>query len=67
MQATTGMEPHFDSLDDTSLKDMTLKVGDSFKTWNSGTLPALPSDPAPVPPATSEAPVVTNTVVATNK
>ena len=67
MQATTGMEPHFDSLDDTSLKDMTLKVGDSFKTWNSGTLPALPSDPAPVPPATSEIPAITNAVVATNK
>jgi outer membrane protein TolC len=67
MQATTGMEPHFDSLDDTSLKDMTLKVGDSFKTWNSGTLPALPTEPAPLPAATSEVPVITNAVVATNK
>ena len=45
MQATTGMEPHFDSLDDTSLKDMTLKVRETFSTWNSGKLPALPADP----------------------
>jgi outer membrane protein TolC len=67
MQATTGMEPHFDSLDDTSLKDMTLKVGDSFKTWNSGTLPALPSDPATVPPAIGAVPAITNAVVATNQ
>lgn len=69
MQATTGMEPHFDSLDDTSLKDMTLKVGNSFKTWNSGTLPALPAEPGPLPApaATSEVPATTNTVVATNK
>jgi hypothetical protein len=66
MQATTGMEPHFDSLDDTSLKDMTLKVGDSFKTWNSGTLPALPSDPVPVPPASSAIPAASNSVVAAN-
>lgn len=42
MQATTGMEPHFDSLDDVSLSDMTLKVKDAFKEWNSGILPAIP-------------------------
>jgi len=45
MQATTGMEPHFDSLDDISLQDMTSKVKDSFISWNSGILPAIPVDP----------------------
>jgi hypothetical protein len=45
---------------------MTLKVGDSFKTWNSGTLPALPSDPVPVPPASSAIPAASNSVVAAN-
>jgi outer membrane protein TolC len=42
MQATTGMEPHFESLDDTTLTDMTAKVAHSFKEWNSGLLPAVP-------------------------
>lgn len=42
MQATTGMEPHFESLDDTSLKDMTISVSKAFSNWNSGTLPPLP-------------------------
>ena len=42
MQATTGMEPHFESLDDTTLADMTAKVANSFKAWNSGLLPAIP-------------------------
>jgi outer membrane protein TolC len=46
MQATTGMEPHFESLDDISLAEMTSKVRESFVTWNSGMLPALPVDPA---------------------
>jgi outer membrane protein TolC len=45
MQATTGMEPHFESLDDISLTEMTSKVKESFVTWNSGILPALPVDP----------------------
>jgi outer membrane protein TolC len=45
MQATTGMEPHFESLDDISLAEMTSKVNESFVTWNSGMLPALPVDP----------------------
>lgn len=44
MQATTGMEPVFDSLDDVNLKDMTSKVKDTFTAWNSGKLPALPVD-----------------------
>jgi len=55
MQATTGMEPHFDSLDDITLSDMTLKVKDSFKEWNSGILPAVPVDP-PVANAISNIP-----------
>jgi outer membrane protein TolC len=45
MQATTGMEPHFESLDEISLTDMTSKVKESFVTWNSGILPAIPVDP----------------------
>jgi outer membrane protein TolC len=45
MQATTGMEPHFDSLDDISLSDMTIKVKESFSEWNSGILPMIPVDP----------------------
>jgi outer membrane protein TolC len=44
MQATTGMEPQFDSLDDVTLVDMTSKVKSTFKSWNSGQLPALPVD-----------------------
>ncbi|WP_216247370.1 TolC family protein [Polynucleobacter sp. AP-Capit-er-40B-B4] len=55
MQATTGMEPHFDSLDETTLTEMTAKVKDSFKEWNSGILPAVPVDP-PVASATSNIP-----------
>jgi outer membrane protein TolC len=55
MQATTGMEPHFDSLDDITLSDMTLKVKDSFREWNSGILPAVPVDP-PVANAISNIP-----------
>lgn len=55
MQATTGMEPHFDSLDDITLSDMTMKVKDSFREWNSGILPAVPVDP-PVANAISNIP-----------
>lgn len=54
MQATTGLEPHFESLDDTSLRDMTTKVKDTFQAWNSGKLPALPVEP-PVPASTPAA------------
>ena len=46
MQATTGMEPHFDSVDDISLRDMTTQVGTLFQAWNSGKLPDL-NAPAP--------------------
>lgn len=42
MQATTGLEPHFDSMDDLSLKDMTALVANHFQTWNAGELPPLP-------------------------
>ena len=62
MQATTGMEPHFDSLDEISLQDMTSKVRDSFISWNSGILPAIPVDPplasitAPLPPVAKTRP-----------
>ena len=55
MQATTGMEPHFDSLDDISLQEMTSKVKESFVTWNSGILPDIPVDP-PVANAISNIP-----------
>jgi len=44
MQATTGLEPHFDSVDEISLEDMTAKVRDLFNSWNTGVLPALPPD-----------------------
>jgi hypothetical protein len=44
MQATTGLEPHFDSVDEISLEDMTTKVKDLFNSWNTGVLPALPPD-----------------------
>ena len=47
MQATTGLEPHFDSVDDITLADMTGLVKTHFSTWNSGKLPALPTEPAP--------------------
>jgi hypothetical protein len=48
MQATMGMEPHFESLDDITLKDMTTQVSESFTRWNSGLLPAIPVDPPAV-------------------
>lgn len=48
MQATMGMEPHFESLDDITLKDMTTQVSESFARWNSGLLPAIPVDPPAV-------------------
>jgi outer membrane protein TolC len=44
MQATTGLEPHFDSVDEISLEDMTIKVRDLFNSWNTGVLPALPPE-----------------------
>jgi len=44
MQATTGLEPHFDSVDDISLEEMTNKVRDLFTSWNTGVLPALPPE-----------------------
>jgi hypothetical protein len=44
MQATTGLEPHFDSVDDISLEEMTIKVRDLFNSWNTGVLPALPPE-----------------------
>lgn len=47
MQATTGLEPHFDSVDDVTLTDMTGQVKTHFGNWNAGKLPALPSDNAP--------------------
>lgn len=50
MQASTGMEPHFESLDEITLSDMTSKVATSFKDWNSGLLPAMPeSVPTEIP------------------
>jgi hypothetical protein len=55
MQATTGMEPHFESLDEISLTEMTAKVKESFVTWNSGILPPIPVD-APVANANSHIP-----------
>lgn len=42
MQATTGLEPHFDSVDEMPLKDMTTLVKSHFVNWNSGKLPPLP-------------------------
>jgi outer membrane protein TolC len=42
MQASAGLEPHFNSVDEISLKDMTGLVNAHFSTWNSGQLPALP-------------------------
>lgn len=42
MQATTGLEPHFDSVTEISLKDMTALVDKHFASWNSGRLPNLP-------------------------
>lgn len=45
LQATTGLEPHFDSVDDIALNDMTGLVKTHFSTWNSGKLPALPTQP----------------------
>ena len=47
MQATTGLEPHFSSLDDLSLEQLTGLVADSFKDWNAGKLPALPEQDEP--------------------
>ncbi len=42
MQATTGLEPQFSSLDDITLGQLTLKVDETFKAWNSGKLPEMP-------------------------
>lgn len=47
MQATTGLEPQFSSLDEVSLEQLTGLVADSFKDWNAGKLPALPEVEAP--------------------
>jgi hypothetical protein len=41
MQATTGLEPHFKSLDEVSLPELTTRVKETFTAWNSGKLPEL--------------------------
>ena len=41
MQATTGLEPHFKSLDEVSLPELTSRVNETFTAWNSGKLPEL--------------------------
>ena len=48
LQATTGMEPHFDTVDDIPLPEMTGLVKTHFSSWNSGKLPALPNHEEPV-------------------
>jgi len=42
MQATTGLEPQFSSLDEVTLGQLTVKVDEIFKAWNSGNLPEIP-------------------------
>jgi outer membrane protein TolC len=46
MQATTGLEPSFKSLDDVTLGELTTKVDETFKAWNSGNLPEVTVDGA---------------------
>lgn len=41
MQATTGLEPNFKSLDEISLPELTAKVNETFNAWNSGNLPEI--------------------------
>jgi outer membrane protein TolC len=43
MQATTGLEPRFGSVDDLSLRELTSKVDETFKAWNSGNLLEIPA------------------------
>jgi outer membrane protein TolC len=57
MQASTGMEPYFESLDEIPLFDMTNKVASSFREWNSGLMPAMPES---VP---TELPVLTTLIM----
>ena len=45
LQATAGLEPDVGSLQETSLKDLSRTVKQSFDTWNSGKLPPLPEPP----------------------
>lgn len=47
MQATTGLEPNFSSLDELSLEELTGLVADSFNSWNAGKLPTLPEQEEP--------------------
>lgn len=42
MQATTGLEPHFESVDEMPLAEMAGLVANHFSSWNSGRLPPLP-------------------------
>jgi outer membrane protein TolC len=61
MQATTGLEPHFKSLDEVSLPELTARVNETFTAWNSGKLPEL----APLDsPKTSNASETKNAVAA---
>ena len=57
MQASTGMEPYFESLDEIPLFDMTNKVASSFREWNSGLMPVMPES---VP---TELPVLTTLIM----
>ena len=47
LQATTGLEPHFSSLDEIPLEQLTNLVADSFNNWNAGKLPELPDQAEP--------------------
>ena len=47
LQATTGLEPEIQSLDDLSLSELTDKIKTSFENWNAGNLPVIP-DVVPV-------------------
>lgn len=47
MQATTGLEPQFSSLDEIPLDTLTSLVADSFKDWNAGKLPVMPDQEEP--------------------
>jgi outer membrane protein TolC len=72
MQASTGMEPYFESLDEIPLFDMTNKVASSFREWNSGLMPAMPeSVPTELPVLTTlimpEDPSIQMPVVRANK